>query len=118
MLENVYEHSPEDILILFENLEKQNVGFCLDTGHQSAFSRTSLTAWLDSLGQYLGQLHLHDNNGKFDDHLAMGKGKINFEAFFKALKAIKIAPPVITLEPHEDGALWPSLEFLEKVWPW
>ena len=118
MLENVYEHSPEDILILFENLEKQNVGFCLDTGHQSAFSRTSLKVWLDSLGQYLGQLHLHDNNGKNDDHLAMGKGKINFEAFFKALEAIKKAPPVITLEPHEDGALWPSLEFLEKVWPW
>jgi len=48
----------------------------------------------------------------------MGKGKINFEVFFKALKAIKKAPPVITLEPHEDGALWPSLEFLEKAWPW
>ncbi len=61
---------------------------------------------------------LHDNNGKYDDHLAMGKGKINFEAFFKALKTIKKAPPVITLEPHKDGALWPSLEFLEKVWPW
>ncbi len=118
MLENVYEHSPEDIRILFENLEKQNVGFCLDTGHQSAFSRTSLTAWLDSLGPYLGQIHLHDNQGKNDDHLAMGKGKIDFNTFFKALKAIRKAPPVITLEPHEEEALRPSLEFLEKVWPW
>ena len=118
MLENVYEHSPEDIRVLFENLENQHVGFCLDTGHQSAFSRTSLKGWLDSLGPYLGQLHLHDNNGKFDDHLAMGKGQINFEIFFNALKEIKKTPPVITLEPHEDDALWPSLEFLERRWPW
>ncbi|MDY6792510.1 MAG: sugar phosphate isomerase/epimerase family protein [Thermodesulfobacteriota bacterium] len=118
MLENVYEHSPEDIRVLFENLENQHVGFCLDTGHQYAFSRTSLKGWLDSLGPYLGQLHLHDNNGKFDDHLAMGNGKINFEAFFSALKEIKKTPPVITLEPHQDKALWPSLEFLEKAWPW
>jgi len=118
MLENVYEHSPEDILILFENLKRQNVGFCLDTGHQSAFSRTPLMAWIDSLGPYLGQIHLHDNNGENDDHFAMGKGKIKFEAFFKALKTIKKAPPVITLEPHEEEDLWPSVEFLEKVWPW
>ena len=118
MLENVYEHSPEDIRILFENLEKKNVRFCLDTGHQSAFSRSTLRTWLDSLGQYLGQIHLHDNNGEDDDHLAMGKGRINFEAFFTALKSIKPDPPVITLEPHEDGDLWPSVEFLEKIWPW
>ncbi len=48
----------------------------------------------------------------------MGRGKINFEAFFKALKTIKTAPPVITLEPHEEEDLWPSVEFLEKVWSW
>jgi len=118
MLENVYEHSPEDILILLENLKRQHVGLCLDTGHQSAFSRTPLSAWIDSLGNYIGQIHLHDNCGKNDDHLAMGKGKINFESFFSALQAIKPDPPVITLEPHQDGDLWPSVEFLEEIWPW
>jgi len=118
MLENVYEHSPEDIRILFENLEEQNVGFCLDTGHQSAFSRSSLDTWLDSLAPYLGQLHLHDNDGKHDDHLALGLGQIDFKRLFASLKALKETPPTITLEPHEEGAFWPSLEYLEKIWPW
>jgi sugar phosphate isomerase/epimerase len=40
MIENVYEYSPDDMRIVFERLQDQNVGFCLDTGHQAAFSRT------------------------------------------------------------------------------
>lgn len=118
MLENVYENGPEEMRILFENLGKEHVGFCLDTGHQAAFSRCSLKTWLESLGPYLGQVHLHDNSGQNDDHLALGKGKIDFKAFFQHLKTIKQAPPVITLEPHREKDFWPSLEYLTQVWPW
>ena len=118
MLENVYENDPEEMRILFESLAKQRVGFCLDTGHQAVFSRCSLKTWLESLGPYLGQVHLHDNSGQNDDHLALGKGEIDFKAFFKHLKTIKKEPPVITLEPHRERDFWPSLEYLDKVWPW
>ena len=27
-------------------------------------------------------------------------------------------PPVITLEPHQEDSLEPSLAYLEKIWPW
>lgn len=118
MLENVFEEEPEDIQVLFENLVEQDVGFCLDTGHQAAFSRASLTTWLNSLGRYLGQLHLHDNRGWQDEHMALGWGRIDFETFFKQLKSMMKAPPVITLEPHEEESLEPSLAYLEKIWPW
>jgi len=118
MLENVYESGPEEMRILFESLERQRVGFCLDTGHQAVFSSSSLDTWLESLGSYLGQLHLHDNSGQNDDHLALGKGEIDFKAFFQHLKAVKKEPPVITLEPHRERDFWPSLEYLATVWPW
>lgn len=118
MIENVYEYSPDDMRIVFERLQDQNVGFCLDTGHQAAFSRTPLDGWLDSLGLYLGQLHLHDNRGRVDEHMAIGQGSIDFEAFLITLKALKSNPPLITLEPHTEGDLWPSLDYLEKIWPW
>jgi sugar phosphate isomerase/epimerase len=118
MLENVYEDGPEDILILFERLKPQQVGFCLDPGHLSAFGKDTLENWLTVLEPYLGQLHLHDNHGGWDDHLALGRGKIDFQYMFDFLKTKRSTPPIITLEPHEEDAFWPSLEYLQKIWPW
>ena len=118
MLENVYENSPEDIRELFERLAPQHVGFCLDPGHLIAFGKGSLENWLTVLEPYLGQLHLHDNHGSWDDHLALGRGKIDFKFLFDFLKAKRSTPPIITLEPHEEDAFWPSLDYLQKIWPW
>ena len=81
MIENVYESDPDEMRTVFDRLQDHNVGFCLDTGHQSAFSQTPLAGWLDSLGPYLGQLHLHDNRGTVDEHMAIGQGAIDFETF-------------------------------------
>jgi sugar phosphate isomerase/epimerase len=118
MLENVYEHGPEDIRVLFEALAPEGVGFCLDTGHQSAFSLTPLEIWTATLGPYLGQLHLHDNSGKEDEHLALGLGNIDFPTLLRNLRSTRKDPPVVTLEPHREEDLWPSLRYLEEHWPW
>jgi len=118
MLENVYEDGPEDMQFIFESLKNQEVGLCLDTGHSSAFGQADLATWLDTLGPYLGQLHLHDNLGSDDEHLAMGSGMIDFSKLFEYLKKNKNIPPIITLEPHEEKDLWPSLEYLAQEWPW
>ncbi len=118
MLENVYEDDPEDLKELFADLEEVQVGFCLDTGHQNAFGAASLEDWLNELGDYLGQVHLHDNDGSWDDHLALGRGNVDFDALFQRLRQKRVNPPVITLEPHREEDLLPSLEALRKLWPW
>jgi len=118
MLENVYDQSPDEMIELFENLKDYGVGFCLDTGHQSAFSTASLNEWITSLEPYLGQLHLHDNFGDRDDHLALGTGRIDFPHLFERLGAMPRPQPIVTLEPHREEDLWPSLVYLEKQWPW
>jgi sugar phosphate isomerase/epimerase len=120
MLENVYEHGPEDMRTHFERLKRHGVGFCLDAGHVSAFSQTELDIWLEVLGPYLGQLHLHDNFGSSDAHLAIGSGTINFSKIFKHLKNSTHDGdrPIFTLEPHQESELWPSLEYLSRAWPW
>jgi len=117
-LENTYEDGPDDIKLLFEELEQLHVGFCLDLGHQAAFGSSPLETWLQSLGKYIEQVHLHDNHGKEDTHLALGKGEIDFPKLFDYLKTTKKDPPVITLEPHKEKDLWPSVAYLEKIWPW
>jgi sugar phosphate isomerase/epimerase len=118
MLENVYEQGPEDILPFFEQLPQDQVGFCLDTGHQNVFSETAMDIWVKSLGPYLKQLHLHDNCGEQDEHLALGKGRIDFVSLFDQLTSEDIRPVVVTLEPHREDELMPSLKYLKKIWPW
>jgi sugar phosphate isomerase/epimerase len=118
MLENVFEDGPDELQQLFESLDGGKVGFCLDTGHQSAFSSTPLETWIDSLGNSIGQLHLHDNLGSEDEHIALGRGIIDFSTFFRLLRKIVTSPPVVTLEPHREEEVRPSIEFLEQVWPW
>jgi sugar phosphate isomerase/epimerase len=118
VLENVYEHDPEDILPLFDNLSTHGVGFCFDIGHQFAFSRAPLDKWLTVLGPYIAHLHLHDNHGKHDEHLGLGKGTIDFQKLLGYLKDHRAGPPTVTLEPHVEGHLWPSFEFLSEIWPW
>ncbi|KPJ76988.1 MAG: hypothetical protein AMJ54_09455, partial [Deltaproteobacteria bacterium SG8_13] len=118
MLENVYESRPEEIRPLFEQLAGQGVGLCLDTGHLTAFGNATAVEWLDAMAEHLGQLHLHDNHGEDDQHLALGTGGIDFPALFGRLAVLCPTPPVITLEPHQEDALEPSLSFLEKIWPW
>ena len=118
MLENVYERHPEDVLALLDPLGFHHVGFCLDTGHQAVFGHVGLENWMDTLGPFLGQVHLHDNGGEKDDHLALGGGRVDFKRFFEKLRSIKTEAPVMTLEPHRERDLQPSLEYLEKIWPW
>jgi hypothetical protein len=75
----------------------------------AAFSLEDLSTWLQGLGEHIGQLHLHDNLGNQDDHLALGKGQIDFRLLFNYLRERKSDPPVITIEPHREEDLWPSL---------
>jgi sugar phosphate isomerase/epimerase len=109
MFENTYETNPFAHKQLLSEFDSKNVGFCLDTGHLLSFAGTGRQPWLDELGPWLGQLHLHDNDGTSDAHIAIGTGCFDFPGFFQDLRQKKIFP-LITLEPHNEQDLWLSLE--------
>lgn len=118
MLENVYERSPEEFLEIYIPLRETGARVCLDTGHQAAFGEAPLESWIRQVGRDIGELHLHDNDGLWDEHLAPGKGNVDFGLLFQNLPPLVGEPPVITLEPHCEAALWESLDFLKDVLPW
>jgi sugar phosphate isomerase/epimerase len=118
MMENVYERSPGELLDCCAPLRDLGVGVCLDTGHLSAFGEEPLDRWLDVLTADIGQLHLHDNLGERDEHLAPGRGVVDFPLLLRRLAAEKERPPVITLEPHQEEALREGVDYLERLWPW
>ncbi len=114
MFENTYETGPEIHALLFERLNAPGLGFCLDMGHLSAYAGTGWHPWLDRLLPRLGQLHLHDNRGTGDDHIAIGAGCIDFCSLFDFLDRNN-KTPLITLEPHSKEDLWLSLKNLTRM---
>ncbi|MFA7383635.1 MAG: sugar phosphate isomerase/epimerase [Desulfurivibrionaceae bacterium] len=114
MLENTYETGPGQHKNMFTALNSSLARFCLDTGHVSAFAKNSWQDWLPALAPWLGQLHLHDNHGDRDEHLAPGKGSFDFSGLFHYLKEQRLQP-LITLEPHTEDDLLASLAALDRM---
>jgi sugar phosphate isomerase/epimerase len=117
MLENVYETDPEIFLEVLDRVKAPNLQVCFDVGHLLAFSTGDFPRWLKALAPVIGQLHLHDNHGDHDTHLALGAGKVPLQEVLDYLAAAG-RRPLITLEPHQEGSLTPSLEYLAAIWPW
>ena len=117
MLENVYETGPELHLEIIRRVAAPNLKVCLDIGHLFAFGGGDWPRWLNTLAPVIGQLHLHDNHGAADEHLALGAGSIPLAEILQFL-ADRRPQPLITLEPHQEDSLQPSLDFLAQIWPW
>ena len=114
LLENTYETDSTIHGRMLTGLASDQACFCLDTGHVMAFAHSTWQDWLPALQPWLGQLHLHDNHGHFDEHLAIGNGIFDFTGFFAYLKAHRLKP-IVTLEPHAENALWESLDALDRL---
>jgi len=108
-LENVYETEPEPLSQLFQALPSKNLCFCFDTGHFNVFSRSSLDTWMEALSGRLGELHIHDNNGKADDHRPIGTGTFPIKRLFEML-TLRNTYPLYTLEIHAKEDLPTALK--------
>lgn len=63
---------------IFGNCESKFLGFCFDSGHSSAFTHNSMSFPWEKFGEKLMCVHLHDNNGKDDEHLLPFDGKLQW----------------------------------------
>ena len=114
LLENVFDDSPEVLTRLIQEIGAEKVGICLDIGHMTIFTQCRLEEWLDSLGSYIEELHLHDNHGIFDEHLVMGRGSIDFDPLFQYIKDHD-RHPIFTLEQHREEDIEPNLQALHTL---
>ncbi len=112
-LENSWDDRPEIMLRLAESLSGYDMRYCIDTGHVNRYSRLPLKRWWDVLGKKVEVLHLHDNDGLSDDHLAPGEGCFDFEQLAEILKG-ESGFPRLDLEVSFKAA-GRSREYLERV---
>ncbi len=113
-LENIFEHEPSIILNLIEEINDPMIRHCFDAGHFNISGKVSLEEWFSRLGRYCVESHLHDNKGKYDSHLAVGEGNIDFKMLLHILDSY--APDSIwTLEAHELDILDESHTVLKSM---
>lgn len=79
--------SPTALVRLIENdLEGSNAGICLDTGH--ALLMGDPIEAIETCSGHLVTTHLHDNQGRTDDHLVPFDGALDWSATVLALQKI------------------------------
>lgn len=83
---------------------------CLDVGHANLTG--TLEDWIGSL-RIVGHIHIHDNLGSKDDHLAVGQGVIDWHPFIEGLKGVDYGGWLVA-ENHELSL---SLESLKALAP-
>jgi sugar phosphate isomerase/epimerase len=74
-------------LRLIEAVGRTNLGVILDTGHQHA-QKENLSLAVKKMKNRVFFVHLSDNDGRDNLHLALGDGSIDWKAFFAALREV------------------------------
>ena len=111
-VENIFEDEPSTLRILMEHLGSAHFGICFDTGHFNLFSTVPLETWLRELGNYIVELHLHDNDRSADQHLPIGEGMFDFRKLFGALQGRNC---INTIENHSPERVLLCLQRLAAL---
>lgn len=111
-IENSMDIDTNPLSELMARIKVPNVRVCLDFGH-AQYSGTPLAKWFADLGDNIGYIHLSDNYGKFDDHLALGRGVIDWKEADSLYRSLgRNLPVTLEVVKLEDTAA--SLEFLRR----
>lgn len=82
---------PKEMKHQYDRLQTKYKTICVDTGHTheaESFWVPAPEKIIQILGKEISLLHLHDNNGHWDDHLLPGMGNIHWQAVFESLEEI------------------------------
>ena len=83
-LENMFDVTPDLLEQLSEKLcQYNNFGICLDYAH-AFLSKTAPVEWARRLSRFVKHIHINDNDGISDLHMAWGDGIIPKEEFYQS----------------------------------
>lgn len=95
----------------FEELGSEiGLGMAFDVGHAHICGQADL--FIKAFADRIRHVHVHDNNGKSDSHLALGAGTVDWPGILGSLREIGYRGPVI-VECVER-----PLESLERLRDW
>lgn len=111
-LENMLERDPQLIADLIDRVDSPRFDACLDVGHAHCHSDLSIDRWIDLLNERIGYVHLHNNDGTHDQHLALDQGTLDMNEACDALQ--ERAPNAIWALEMPLDAIGSSLDWLQS----
>ena len=113
-MENMFDKDPEELCKLAEAMKDvPNFGVCFDYAH-AYISHTGVSEWAKTLGPYIRHVHINDNDGENDLHLAVGEGVIDWKKFLKLQKEY-FPDATVLVETSTVERQRKSLEFMEDA---
>ncbi|WP_330616412.1 TIM barrel protein [Terrisporobacter sp.] len=113
VVENVLDEDYELIEDLMSKVNKDNFSICIDIGHINAYSKIDVFEWIKNLSYKINHIHLHNNYGDKDSHMAIYKGNMNIIKILNTLKNIN-ENITVSLEITDLEELKESLDILVK----
>jgi sugar phosphate isomerase/epimerase len=104
-IEKLLCRTPHEV---FGMAESSGSGMTFDVGHSNTMKNT--LEFLKEKGRFT-HVHIHDNHGKKDEHLELGKGTVDWSKVLPELKDFK-GMTVVEARSLEEGRR--SLEFIRK----
>jgi sugar phosphate isomerase/epimerase len=107
-------NTPEELAPLLDAAE--NVRFHLDVGHANIRPQGQaprLAALLEAFAHRIAHVHVHDNKGRYDEHLPLGVGSVDWPDAVRRLRATGY-DGTVTLEVFADEPAY--TEASRRLW--
>ena len=86
--------SMDDLTYVFQKLPSACIRLCLDVGH--ANTNEGPLEYVKRFGKKIVAVHYHDNTGKHDQHVAVGRGTIPWAKLGRAFHRIGFRGPFVS----------------------
>jgi sugar phosphate isomerase/epimerase len=103
------------ILRMMDTVNDENFGAVLDTAHLNA-QKEILAISVEKLGNRIFYVHAADNDGTVNDHVAAGRGTVDWDGVFQGLKKHGFSGYLavdVGMVPDIDAQYRESFEFLK-----
>ena len=113
-LENMFDQSPNElaeVAVLLQNEDR--FGICLDIAHMRLATDRPLE-WLRVLAPYIRHFHMNDTHLKYDEHLALGQGSIDWKEMETLLEKFGLRDKSRLIEVRGLDKILESLKYCQS----
>ena len=105
--------NPKEAKAMIRAVNRDNVGLTLDVGHANLLGAKGIEEFITTLNDKIFLIHIHDNDGKKDQHRVIGEGTIDFHRLIGLLAHNGVNVP-LSIESHNLDDLVKSKENLAQ----
>ena len=105
--------NPEETKAMIQDVNRENLRLTLDVGHANMLGTNAIEEFVTSLHDKILLIHIHDNDGKRDQHQVIGEGTIDFHQLISLLVHAGVDAP-LCIESSSLNDLVKSKENLEQ----